>query len=95
MTPTSSGPTCSAGTRGFVRGVWWIRRADGTATVIVRLFAPLSGPEDDAVRQEGMLLARFVALDLAHDIQLLPLAAPWPDSTPWDCSGMPAGRSRI
>ena len=25
---------------------------------------------------------RFVALDLAHDIQLLPLAAPWPDSTP-------------
>ena len=46
---------------GFVRGVWRVRRADGTATVIVRL---------------------------------VPLAAPWPDSTPWDPSGMSAGRCR-
>jgi len=74
--------------------VWWIRRADGTATVIVRLFAPLSGPEDDAVRQEGMLLARFVALDLAHDIHCCRSRRPG-RTAPRDCSGMPAGRSRI
>jgi Winged helix DNA-binding domain len=79
---------------GFVRGLWRVRRTDGTATVVVRLFAPLTGPEADAVGQEGLLLARLVAPDLAHDLQLLPLAAPWPDRTPWDCSGMSAGRRR-
>ena len=79
---------------GLVRGVWRVRRADGTATVVVRLFTPLTGPEQDAVGREGMRLARFVAPDLAHDVRLVPLAAPWPDSTPWDCSGMAAGRGR-
>ena len=79
---------------GFVRGVWRVRRADGTATVIVRLFTPLTGPEEDAVGRECMRLARFVAPDHDHDVRLVPLATPWPDSTPWDCSGMSAGRGR-
>jgi hypothetical protein len=80
---------------GFVRGLWRIRRADGTATVVVRLCSPLTGPDEEAVCQEGARLARFVAPGYGdHDIQFLPVDSPWPNRTPWDCSGMrPAGRS--
>lgn len=78
---------------GFVRGLWRIRRQETTATVVVRLFAPLSATERDAVVAEGRLLLAAAAPEHEPDVQFLPLEAPWPAGTPWDCSGMRAGRA--
>ncbi|MET7465297.1 winged helix DNA-binding domain-containing protein [Nonomuraea sp. NPDC005501] len=48
---------------GFVRGLWEIRRAKGTATLEVRLFTPVTGAEEAAVAEEGERLLRFAAAD--------------------------------
>src|SRR5690606_25998327 len=67
---------------GIVRGLWRIRRHAGTATVVIRLFDPLSAAERDAVTAEALALARFAAPDAdAHDVVELGLDAPWPPHT--------------
>ncbi|MBN6051350.1 AlkZ family DNA glycosylase [Nonomuraea sp. RK-328] len=59
---------------GFVRGLWEIRRAKGTATLVVRLFAPLTGAEEAAVAEEGERLLRFAAAGApGHDLRLQPM----------------------
>ncbi|MEU7002754.1 winged helix DNA-binding domain-containing protein [Nonomuraea sp. NPDC046570] len=75
---------------GFVRGLWRIRRDKGRATVVVRLFEPLSGQDRDAVTEEGLRLLRFAARESGeHDLVFQPIDAPWPDKTPWNCSYRP------
>ncbi|WP_101788249.1 winged helix DNA-binding domain-containing protein [Nonomuraea indica] len=55
---------------GFVRGLWTVRRAKGVATLVVRLFAPLSGAEETEVAEEGGRLLRFAAGDApSHDVR--------------------------
>ncbi|WP_243869192.1 winged helix DNA-binding domain-containing protein [Streptomyces liangshanensis] len=46
---------------GFVEGLWNIKRQKGVATLTVKLFAPLSGSDEDAVAEEGTRLLRFAA----------------------------------
>ncbi|MEU4540849.1 winged helix DNA-binding domain-containing protein [Streptosporangium sp. NPDC023825] len=59
---------------GFVRGLWNVRRDRGTATLVVRLFEPLSGQEEAAVTEEGARLLRFAAPDAGdHDIRFHPV----------------------
>jgi Winged helix DNA-binding domain len=56
---------------GPVHGLWRIRRAEGTATLVVRLFRPLPARDEAAVTEEGVRLLRFAAADAAgHDLQL-------------------------
>ncbi|MGW7477384.1 winged helix DNA-binding domain-containing protein [Nonomuraea muscovyensis] len=60
---------------GFVRGLWAVRRAGDTATLAVRLFAPLSGAEEAEVAEEGGRLLRFAAGDApSHDIHFTTVA---------------------
>lgn len=73
---------------GFVRGLWRIRRDSATATVVVRLLAPLTATERAAMTDEAARLARFAAPDEYPDLRLLPIDTPWPAGTPWDCSGL-------
>jgi hypothetical protein len=55
---------------GFVRGLWAVRRSKDVATLVVRLFAPLSGAEEADVAEEGGRLLRFTAGDAAsHEIR--------------------------
>ncbi|MGJ6966696.1 winged helix DNA-binding domain-containing protein [Streptosporangium sp. G11] len=55
---------------GFVHGLWSVKRDRGTATLVVRLFEPLSGEDEAAVTEEGARLLRFAAPDAdGHDIR--------------------------
>jgi hypothetical protein len=56
---------------GFVHGTWKITRQDGTATLAVELFEPLSGQENEAVTEEGARLLAFATADAdSHDVRL-------------------------
>lgn len=59
---------------GFVHGLWSVKRDRGTATLVVRLFEPLSGRDEAAVTEEGARLLRFAAPDAdGHDIRFHPV----------------------
>ncbi len=61
---------------GFVHGLWRIERSrrGGPAVLDVRLFAPLTPAQEEAVTEEGARLLRFAAADAeGHDIRLRPL----------------------
>ncbi|MGH3932712.1 MAG: DNA glycosylase AlkZ-like family protein [Pseudonocardiaceae bacterium] len=59
---------------GFVRGLWNIKRDKNTATLIIKLFEPLSKSENSAVTDEGARLLRFAAEQAdSHDIQFRPV----------------------
>ncbi|MET8608532.1 winged helix DNA-binding domain-containing protein [Streptomyces rubiginosohelvolus] len=59
---------------GFVQGLWHIRQEKTGATLVVKLFRPLTGTEGEAVMEEGGRLLRFAA-DKAerHDIEFRPV----------------------
>ncbi|GLW11683.1 hypothetical protein Misp01_68110 [Microtetraspora sp. NBRC 13810] len=61
---------------GFVRGLWAVKRdKTGTATLVVKLFDPLGGPDRAAVTEEGLRLLRFAAAGAdRHDIRFQPVA---------------------
>jgi hypothetical protein len=55
---------------GFVQGLWALKRVKDTATLVVRLFTPLSSVDKAAVIEEGDRLLHFAAGDAgSHDIQ--------------------------
>lgn len=59
---------------GFVHGLWTIKRAKSTATLVVRLFKTLSSTQRAAVIEEGASLLRFAAGDAdSHDIRFQPV----------------------
>jgi hypothetical protein len=53
---------------GFVRGLWRIARAKGTATLHLETFAPLSRAERAGLETEAAGLLALVAPDAAHDL---------------------------
>lgn len=57
---------------GEVRGLWTIKREDGTATLRIQLFAPLSTEEADEAVAEAARLLDFAAAGDRHDIQFTP-----------------------
>ncbi len=48
---------------GFVRGIWRIEQERNAATLIVRLFEPITPAEREAAAEEGERLLRFAAAD--------------------------------
>ncbi|SHF87261.1 winged helix DNA-binding domain-containing protein [Streptoalloteichus hindustanus] len=55
---------------GFVRGLWKITRDGHTASLVVRLFTPLSTVDEEDVVREGLRLLRFAAADAEnHDVR--------------------------
>ncbi len=51
---------------GFVRGIWRIEQERNAASLIVRLFEPLTPAEREAAAEEGERLLRFAAADAAN-----------------------------
>lgn len=71
---------------GFVRGLWRVRHDGDRATLIVRLFDPLTPDEEEQAVEEGARLLRFLAAKAhAHDIHFQLLEEAWPPGTPWSC----------
>lgn len=71
---------------GFVRGLWRVRHDQGTTTLIVRLFDPLTPGDEEEAAGEGMRLLGFVGPRAhRHDVRFQSLDTPWPTGTPWSC----------
>jgi hypothetical protein len=57
---------------GMVAATWRISRKNGTATLLVEPFHPLTKKATAAVAREGAELLRFAAADDAHEVRITP-----------------------